>query len=125
MKSQPKTQWPLHFMAVLPVPVVSSKSQEPQRLLRTHLQVPLPLVVISGLLGPMAPAATVPVEVTFLTKGLRASVSGPGLGGAISAAGAPAGGAPGAGFSALVGAAPAAGGAPAGFSVLVVSGFWA
>src|SRR4051812_38386511 len=61
-------------------------SQLTHRLLSVHLQVALPLVGSSGL-PPMAPAGMVPVLWTLWANGLSASVSGPGLGGAISGAG--------------------------------------
>src|SRR5690242_13122773 len=75
------TRWPIHFMAVLPVPMVISMSHDAHMLPGSHLHVCLPLVGASLPSGVMC----VPVYVPLRTNGLSAACSGPGFGGVISA----------------------------------------
>src|SRR3954471_21433437 len=72
--------WPIHFIAVLPAPTVSSMSQAAHMLPGSHLQVTFDFEAISLPSGPTC----VPVPVPPLTSGLMASCSAPGLGGVIS-----------------------------------------
>ena len=77
-------KWPLHFIACLPEPVVLLASHMYQKPSRPTWQVCLPLVGISGELGPIAPACIVPLQVMLPPKnGASAFCSAPGLGGAI------------------------------------------
>src|SRR6476659_6323780 len=72
--------WPIHFIAVLPAPTVSSMSHAAHMLPGSHLQVTFDFEAISLPSGPMC----VPVPVPPLTSGLMASWSGPGFGGVIA-----------------------------------------
>jgi len=85
------------------VPIVSLISQLSHSLSADHLQLCVPLVVIAGEFGPIAPAGTLPVMANVVASGLSACVSAPGFGGIASSAPA---GAP-IGLPALVGFAAA------------------
>src|SRR3954468_12894714 len=109
------SMWPIHVMAVLPVPAVSAMSQTTHKLPSDHLQVCLVLDAISGESGPIAPFSSLPVPFQVPARNCSFLVSSPGLGGisggvaglAVAAGAAAAGAA--SFFSAFAGAGAAAG----------------
>src|SRR6476469_128136 len=74
--------WPIHFIAVLPVPTVSSMSHAAHMFPGSHLHVDL---AFDGIALPSGMRCS-PVPVELATSGLMAACSGPGLGGVISGA---------------------------------------